>query len=124
MVKVPVLPVPDCAYERNIHCVSLSLNFDFLASISLIKEMGQLRQRETAKTGMLRVGHLKDYYFIYLCNCVLSLDDGEDSLLLDGRRVFETEGVDAAEHFLLESHVVKIINFQFPVRFEKFLFFY
>jgi len=59
-----------------------------------------------------------------LCNCVLSLDDGEDSLLLDGRRVFETEGVDAAEHFLLESHVVKIINFQFPVRFEKFLFFY
>lgn len=72
---------------------------------------------------MKRHGRVADYYFIYLCNCVLSLDDGEDSLLLDGRRVLETEGVDATQDFLLESHVVKIINFQFPVRFEKFFSF-
>ena len=69
---------------------------------------------------MKRQERVADYYFIYLCNCVFPLDDGEDSLLLDGRRVLETEGVDAAQDFLLEPHVVKIINFQFPVRFEKF----
>jgi len=58
-----------------------------------------------------------------LCNCVFGLDDRQDSLLLDGGWFLETKGVDAAQDFLLEPHVVKIINFQFPVRFEKFFSF-
>lgn len=63
------------------------------------------------------------YYFIYLCNCVFALDDGQDSFLLDGGWFFETEGIDASQHFFLEPHVVKIINFQIPVRFETFFSF-
>lgn len=61
--------------------------------------------------------------FIYLCNCVFGLNDRQDSLLLDGGRFLESESVDAAQDFLFEPHVVKIINFQFPVRFEKFFSF-
>lgn len=40
--------------------------------------------------------------------------------MLDGRRFLKTKGVDAAQDFLLKPHVVKIINFKFPVRFENF----
>ena len=61
--------------------------------------------------------------FTYLSNCVFALDDGQDGLLLDRGWVLETEGVDTTQHFLFEPHVVKIINFQFPVRFEKFFSF-
>jgi len=58
-----------------------------------------------------------------LCDGVLRLDDWQDSLLLDGRRFLETKGIDASKDFFLQSHVVKIINFQVPVRFEKFFSF-
>ena len=58
-----------------------------------------------------------------LCNCVFCLNDRQDRLLLDGGRLLETEGVDSSQDFLLESHVVKIFNFLFPVRFETFFSF-
>ena len=41
-----------------------------------------------------RDGFVDFYYFIYLCNRVFRLNDGQDSLLLDGGRFFESEGVD------------------------------
>lgn len=58
-----------------------------------------------------------------LCNCVFALDDRQDSLLLDGGRILETEGVDATQDFFLQPHVVKTINFLIPVRFETFFSF-
>lgn len=39
---------------------------------------------------------------------------------MDGGRVLKTIAVNAAQDLLLKPHVVKLINFQFPVRFEKF----
>lgn len=77
----------------------------------------------------IKIESLKDlgrddfYYFIYLCNCVFGLDDRQDCLLLDWGRLLKTEGVDATQDFLLEPHVVKFINFHFPVRFETFFSF-
>ena len=73
--------------------------------------------------GLIRKGRQDFNYFIYLCNCVLSLDDRQDRLLLDGGRILETEGVDSTQDFLFKSHVVKFINFLFPVRFETFFSF-
>jgi len=54
-----------------------------------------------------------------LSDGVFALDERQDTLLLDGGGVLETITVDAAKHTLLKSHIVKLINFQFPVRFEN-----
>lgn len=56
----------------------------------------------------------------YLSNSVLALDDREDTSLLDGRGFVETITIDTTEYLFLESHLVKIVNFKFPVRFEFF----
>ena len=37
----------------------------------------------------------------------LTLDDGHDGALLDGRRALETVGVDSAEELGLQGHVVE-----------------
>ena len=41
--------------------------------------------------------------------------------MLDGRGVLETIAVNATKDTLLKPHIVKLINFQFPVRFENLL---
>jgi len=56
-----------------------------------------------------------------LSNGVLALDDWQDTFLLDGWWVFETVTIYATKHTLLQPHVVKLTNFQFPVRFENLL---
>lgn len=58
--------------------------------------------------------------FTYLSNSVLALDDREDTSLLDGRGLVETITIDTTEYLFLQSHLVKIVNFKFPVRFEFF----
>lgn len=57
----------------------------------------------------------------YLSDGVLALNEGEDTLLLDRRGVLETIAVNATKDTLLKPHIVKLINFQFPVRFENLL---
>ena len=59
IVNVPVLPVPDCAYEK----VVLSLEYN---SMDCGKHDVSIKCANS-----------------YLCNCVLRLDDGQDALLLD-----------------------------------------
>jgi len=54
-----------------------------------------------------------------LGNSVLTLDKGEDTLALNWGWVFETVTVDTTQDFLPKAHVVKLINFQVPVRFEN-----
>lgn len=59
------------------------------------------------------------YFGTYLGNSVLTLDKGEDTFALNWGRVFETITVDTTQDFLPQAHVVKLINFQVPVRFEN-----
>jgi hypothetical protein len=40
----------------------------------------------------------------------LTLDDGHDGTLLDGRRALETVGVDATEELSLEFHAVERVG--------------
>jgi hypothetical protein len=53
-----------------------------------------------------------------LGNCVLALDQRQDALGLNGGRVLKTIAIDATQYVLLQTHIVKLINFQVPVRFE------
>lgn len=69
---------------------------------------------------LIRLRRVYNLYFLtYLSDGIFALNDGQDSLLLDGRRVFKTVAVDASKDSLLQSHIVKLINFQIPVRFKN-----
>ena len=61
--------------------------------------------------------------FIYLCNRVFSLNDGQDTLLLDRRWLLESVGIDTSQDFFLKSHLVEFLNFLIPVCFETFFSF-
>lgn len=50
-----------------------------------------------------------------LGNDVVPLDARHNSALLDGRRLLETVGVDAAEQLLLQAHVVEVVDGLVPV---------
>ena len=47
------------------------------------------------------------------------MDKGQDAFALDGGGVLKTIAVDTSKDALLQAHVVKLINFQVPVRFEN-----
>ena len=61
--------------------------------------------------------------FIYLCNRVFSLNDGQDTFLLDRRWLLESVGIDTSQDFFLKSHLVEFLNFLIPVCFETFFSF-
>ena len=46
----------------------------------------------------------------YLCNCVVALDNWQDALLLNGGGFGESIAVDSSQNFLLQSHMIKLIN--------------
>ena len=50
----------------------------------------------------------------------MALDDGQNSLLLNGRRLVETISVNTSEDFLLESHVVESVDGLVPVGLQVF----
>ena len=58
-----------------------------------------------------------------LSNCVLSLYDRHNALLLDSWRLFEPVSVDASQNFLFESHLIEFIDYFIPVCFKCFFFF-
>lgn len=41
---------------------------------------------------------------------IMSLDAGQNSTLLDGRRLLETVGIDTAQQFFLQVHIVKVVH--------------
>ena len=58
-----------------------------------------------------------------LSNCVLSLYDRHNALLLDSWRLFESVSVDASQNFFFESHLIEFGNYFVPVCFKCFFFF-
>lgn len=54
-----------------------------------------------------------------LSDGIFALDKGQDTFALDGGGVLKTITVDSSKDTLLQAHVVKLINFQVPVRFEN-----
>ena len=59
----------------------------------------------------------------YLSNSILSLNYRQDSFHLDGWRVLVPVAVYATQNLFPESHIIKFVNFQIPVRFEQFFIF-
>ena len=59
------------------------------------------------------------YFSTYLSDGIFALDKGQDTFALDGGGVLKTITVDSSKDTLLQAHVVKLINFQVPVRFEN-----
>lgn len=55
-----------------------------------------------------------------LSDGILTLDKREDTFGLNGRGVLETVSIDTSKDALLQAHVIKLINFQIPIRFENF----
>lgn len=55
-----------------------------------------------------------------LSDGILALDKREDTFGLNGRGVLKTISVDTSKDALLQAHVIKLINFQIPIRFENF----
>jgi len=50
----------------------------------------------------------------------VSLDDGEDGTLLDGRRPLETIGIDAPKELFLQSHFIEALDDLVPVGLDFF----
>mmetsp|Transcript_24829 Transcript_24829/g.38636 ORF Transcript_24829/g.38636 Transcript_24829/m.38636 type:complete len:418 (-) Transcript_24829:75-1328(-) len=55
---------------------------------------------------------------------VVSLDDGQDALLLNGRRLLETVSVNSSQNLLLEAHVIESLSRLFPIRLQVFVIFF
>jgi hypothetical protein len=54
-----------------------------------------------------------------LGNCILSLDDRNNSFLLDRRRFFETMAVNASKQVFPQTHIVKLVDACFPISFKN-----
>lgn len=49
---------------------------------------------------------------------ILTLDDGHDSALLDGRRALETVGIDTTEKLGLQGHLIERVDGLIVVRLD------
>lgn len=56
----------------------------------------------------------------YLSDSILALDDGQNTLLLNWRRLNETVAIDSSEYSFFEAHVVEAFYDLFPVGLELF----
>lgn len=61
--------------------------------------------------------------YTYLSNSILTLDNREDSFLLNWRRLNETVTVDSSEYSFFKSHIVEALNYIIPVG-DEFFFVY
>lgn len=59
-----------------------------------------------------------------LSNGVMTLDNGQDTLLLDWGGLRETVAIDTSKDLFLQSHMIKQINFFSPIRLQVLAFFF
>ena len=46
----------------------------------------------------------------YLCNGIVTLNDWQDGLHLNGRWLGETVAVNASKYIFLQSHIIELVN--------------
>ena len=120
MEKVAVLPVPDWACAMtSLPSVRVSRLFDGRNLGGGISAPHQPPQKDPTWPCHRFARH---YLVIMACirqSCIfllggyaggLTLDDGHDGALLDGRRALETIGVDSTEELSLQVHVIERVG--------------
>lgn len=57
----------------------------------------------------------------YLSDCIVSLNNWKDTFTLDRGGLVKTISIDASQSFLLQSHIIKPINWFIPIWFQVFI---